>query len=173
MHNTLSIQQQCRLVKLHCSNVFNIKVTHAILTVQLQHVFTVQQNDPSYLLSAMFLTLFGLMGVKAVRCLLWQKLSRLHWVCESGFQAFCPAGVWDRQWSGLFTRPLQFGTCSSNLISTAACCSFIEANDRSHSRCSSFEEWRHLLASQSGTRCFTMALVHKYYSKCCIWWGSF
>lgn len=155
------MQQQYRLMKLHSSNVphitmnkhgFNIKVTHAILSQQnraeLQHVFTAQQNDPSYLLSAMFLTLFGLMGVKAVRCVLWQKLSRLHWVCESGFQAFCPTGVWDRQWSGFFPRPLQFGTCSSNLISTAACCSFIERNDRSSHR------------SRGGAICWRVKAVH-------------
>jgi len=94
----------------------------SVCTVQPQHVFPTQRNDPSYLLSAMFLTLFVRMRVKAVRCVLWQKLSTLHWACESGFQAFCPTGVWSRHWSGLFPRPLQFGPCSSNLISTAACC---------------------------------------------------
>lgn len=142
----------------HC---LNIKVIHAILsqqtglncTVQLQHVFTTQQNDPSYLLSAMFLTLFGRMGVKAVRCVLWQKLSRLHWACESGFQAFCPAVVWGRHWSGLFPRPLQFGPCSSNLISTA-CCSFVEAEwSLSQSVVLSVwgEERRHLVDSRGST----------------------
>ncbi len=54
-------------------------------------------------------------------------------LCECGVQAFCPAGVWGRQWRGLFPRPLQHGPCSSNLISTAACCS-LRRDERSYSR---------------------------------------
>lgn len=111
----------------HVTHAIHYQQTELNSIVQLQHVSTTQQNDPSYLLSAMFLTLFGLMEVKAVRCVLWQKLRRLHWGCECGVQAFCPAGVWGRQRSGLFPRPLQHEPCSSNLISTAACCSFTEA----------------------------------------------
>lgn len=158
---TLSIQQHCRLMKLHPSIVpqfkmnkhcLNIKVTHATLsqqtglncTVQLQHVFTTQQNDPSYLLSAMFLTLFGRMRVKAVRCVLWLKLRRLHWACESGFQAFCPSGVFGAD-IGVGYSPALFSLGHArvtwSLLQPAVVS--LKRNDRSHGLwCSAFEERR-------------------------------
>ncbi len=100
----------------------------------------------------MFLTLFGLMEVKAVRCVLWQKLRRLLWGCVNVEFRFSVPLEFEAD-SGEGYSPALFSMGHARVIWSPPQPAIVWGGMSAHTVGVQFDAWRHLLVSLGSTSC--------------------